>query len=215
MKKNKMNRMNKMNKSDRQVVSESHAKWRKAGICVLLCISMAAASGCGRENKKDNSTAGEETEAAYRNDVSAQDLKTKVAEELGERYWPNMQLGEQELDTLMGIKADYYEEAAAEMPMISTNVDTLIILKAKEGQLQAAEDALKSYRENLVNDTMQYPMNLGKIQASMVRTFGNYVCFVQLGADAIDASEEEEIIKKCQEDNEKALNIIENALKEA
>lgn len=204
----------KKNKSDRQVVSRNNAKWRKAGICVLLCISMAAASGCGRNNK-DNSAAGEGTEAAYRNDVSAQELKAMVAEELGERYWPNMELGKEELDTLMGIKADYYEEAVAEMPMISTNVDTLIILKAKEGQLQAAEDALKAYRETLVNDTMQYPMNLGKIQASMVRTFGNYVCFVQLGGDAIDASEEEEIIKKCQEDNEKALNIIENALKEA
>lgn len=205
----------KKNKSDRKLAGRSNVNWRKAGVCVLLCISMAAASGCGRDNKKDESAAGEETEAAYRNDVSTQELKTMVAEELGERYWPNMQLGEQELDTLTGIKADYYEEAVAEMPMISTNVDTLIILKAKEGQLQAAEDAINAYRENLVNDTMQYPMNLGKIQASMVRTFGNYVCFVQLGGDAIDTSGEEEIIKKCQEDNEKALNIIENALKEA
>ena len=76
------------------------------------------------------------------------------------------------------------------------------------------EDALNAYRDNLVNDTMQYPMNLGKIQASRIETFDNYVCFVQLGADTTDLMEQGDdvVIEKCQEENEKALEAIRIAL---
>ena len=156
----------------------------------------------------------EGTANTYRTDVSTQDLKTAVAEELGENYWPNMPLGEAELEGLIGVKADLYEEAAAEMPMISTNVDMLLIIKAKEGKAQEVTDAVNKYRDAMVSDTMQYPMNLGKIQASMVETYGNYVCFVQLGGDAVDAADqgEEAVIKACKEDNQKALDIIKEAL---
>ena len=61
---------------------------------------------------------------------------------------------------------------------------------------------------------MQYPMNLGKLQASRIQTFGNYVCFVQLGGDnlADEDMTEEESLTKCQEMNELALEIIGNNL---
>lgn len=193
--------------------------WKKAGLCAALCIMMAAAmTGCIKQppaednNQQEGSQAPETT---YRTDVSVESLKAEVAKALGDNYWPNMALGAEEMDGLMGISAELYEEAVAEMPMISTNVDTLIIVKAKQDQVAAAEEAVNAYRDTLVNDTMQYPMNLGKIQASMVKTFGNYVCFVQLGGGAVDESDEEAIIKKCQEANEEALNVIENVLKEA
>ena len=110
--------------------------------------------------------------------------------------------------------ADMYEEFFGEMPMISTNVDTLIVIKAKEGQAEAVEGVLNAYRENLVNDTMQYPMNLGKIQASEVKTIGNFVCFVQLGGDVMDALEQgdEEVIKHCQAQNAIAIEALEGAI---
>ena len=61
---------------------------------------------------------------------------------------------------------------------------------------------------------MQYPMNLGKIQASRIESYDNYVCFVQLGADttaAMDVSEEA-VVDQCLEENERALDAIEKAL---
>jgi len=73
---------------------------------------------------------------------------------------------------------------------------------------------LTAYRDNLVNDTMQYPMNVGKIQASEVKSIGNYVCFVQLGADVMAAMDkgDEEVIKHCQAQNAIAIEALEGAI---
>ena len=139
-----------------------------------------------------------------------QGIKTAITDSLGENYWPDMPLDATMLQDMLGIAPDMYEDYLAEMPMISTNVDTLVIVKAKEGQADAVEEALTAYRDSKVNDTMQYPMNVGKIQASKVEKFGNYVCFVQLGADTMSAAEQgdEAVITQCQEVNEQVLEII-------
>ena len=138
-------------------------------------------------------------------------LKQAVVDALGENnYWPNMPMDASFLEGMYGITADMYDDFMGEMPMISTNVDTLLIVKAKDDKVEAVEEALNAYRDMLVSDTMQYPTNLGKIQASRIQTFGNYVCFVQLGADNLadeDMSQEESLIQ-CQEQNELALEVI-------
>ena len=86
-------------------------------------------------------------------------------------------------------------------------------MKAAEGKLTDVEDALDTYRESMVQDTFQYPINIPKIQASEVRTFGNYVCFVQLGADMDGMEDDDEAaIKACQEMNGRALSVIEKEL---
>lgn len=140
-------------------------------------------------------------------------IRQAVVDALGENYWPQTSIPAEFLEGY-GLTADMYEEFFGEMPMISTNVDTLIVIKAKEDQVEAVEDVLTAYRENLVNDTMQYPMNLGKIQASEVKTIGNYVCFVQLGADVMAALEsgDEAVIEQCQEQNRIAIEALENAI---
>ena len=94
------------------------------------------------------------------------------------------------------------------------HVDTLLIIHAKDGKVEEVENALNAYRDSLVNDTMQYPMNLGKIQASRVERIGDYVCFVQLGADTSSVEEQgdEAVITYCQEQNELALEAIRQTL---
>ncbi len=140
-------------------------------------------------------------------------IRQAVVDAIGENYFPQMQIPAEFLEGF-GLTADMYDEFFGEMPMISTNVDTLIVIKAKEGQVEAVEGVLNAYRENLVNDTMQYPMNLGKIQASEVKTIGNFVCFVQLGGDVMDALEkgDEEVIKHCQAQNAIAIEALEGAI---
>ena len=140
-------------------------------------------------------------------------IRQAVVDAIGENYFPQMQIPAEYLEGF-GLTADMYEEFFGEMPMISTNVDTLIVIKAKEGQVEAVEGVLNAYRENLVNDTMQYPMNLGKIQASEVKTIGNFVCFIQLGGDVMDALEQgdEEVIKHCQAQNAIAIEALEGAI---
>lgn len=156
----------------------------------------------------------EETETKYGVGVTLAEVKTALTDALGEDYWPQAEVPADMLESLCGVTEDMYEEYLAETPMISMNVDTLIIVKAKEDKVADVEAALNAYRETLVNDTLQYPMNVGKIQASRIATFGQYVCFVQLGADTSKELEsgDEAVIEKCQQANEMALEIIENTL---
>lgn len=137
-------------------------------------------------------------------------VRDAVAEALGENYWPNSQITSEMLEGTFGITSDLYEDYMGEMPMISTNVDTLLIIKAKSDKVDEVEEALNAYRDKLVNDTMQYPMNIGKIQASRIERIGDYVCFVQLGADTTHALEsgDEAVITHCQEQNELAIEVI-------
>lgn len=137
-------------------------------------------------------------------------LRNAVAEAIGENYFPQMAIPAEFYDSY-GITSDMYDAIYGEMPMISTNVDTLIIADATEGQLENLEAAMAAYKKTLEEDTMQYPMNLGKIQASQVFTIGEYVCFIQLGGDVMTAMEkgDEEVIKHCQAENAKAVAAIE------
>ena len=136
-------------------------------------------------------------------------IRQAVVDVMGENYWPNTQFSPEYLEGY-GLTSDMYTDFFGEMPMISTNVDTLIVIKASEGQTDAVEEVLNSYRETLVNDTLQYPMNVGKIQASRIEVIGDYVCFVQLGADVSEQMDvsDEEVIRHCQEQNELALEAI-------
>lgn len=140
-----------------------------------------------------------------------EDLKAaavEAAEEGG--YWPDMALEPDMLEMSFGISADMYEDYMAEMPMMSAHVDTLLIIRAKDDKVDAVREALEAYREAKVSDTMQYPMNLGKIQASRVETIGSYVMFVQLGGDTTQAEEkgEEAVVALCQERNDKVIEAV-------
>ena len=106
-----------------------------------------------------------------------------------------------------------YEEAIAEISMMSVHVDTFVAIKAKEGQADAVEQKLTEYREYLLNDTLQYPMNIPKIQASQVVREGDYVFFVQLGHVENDMLDEDELLKKYQESNQLAVDAIQEQFK--
>ncbi len=142
-------------------------------------------------------------------------IRQAVVDTLGENYWPDTQIPPEFLEGY-GLTSDMYADFWGEMPMIGTNVDTIIVIKANEGQIDAVEAVLNSYRETLVNDTMQYPMNLGKIQASRIEVMGDYACFAQLGADTMELMDagDEEVIRHCQEQNEMALEAIERVVQQ-
>lgn len=143
-----------------------------------------------------------------------QAIKTAVTDALGDNYWPDTEIAPDMLEGIFGITSDMYEDYMGEMPMISVNVDTLVVVKPKDGKNDAVEEALESYRQSEIDSTMQYPSNVGKIQASRVEKVGDYVCFVMLGGDISTAEEqgEDAVIKACQEQNELAIEVISKAV---
>jgi len=154
-------------------------------------------------------------DSEYRDDVSTQSLVEAVAADLADEYWADAELSPELLDDWYGISEEMYEEFYGQTPMISANVDSLIIVKASEGHREEVENALDTYREAMVQDTFQYPVNIPKIQASQISTYGNYVCFVQLGG-SMDGTEDDDeaAIAACREMNGRALSVIEGELTE-
>lgn len=203
-------------------------------VCSLLAVSVVLLTACG---KKNNGNTGENTESTTPQTSSqagnntgntlaestepAQEsslmyLRDAVAEALGEDYWPDSVMEPEYVQDLYGLRPDMYEDIFVETPMIGTNVDTLIIVQAKKDRVEDVEKALNTYREGEINNTMQYPMNIGKVQASRIETIDNYVLFIQLGGSSVDAEEEgeEKVMELSREQNEKALEAIRQALEE-
>ena len=141
-------------------------------------------------------------------------LRESVKEELGENYWPEVSLSEEELEAKTGITQDMYIEFLAEEPSLQANIDTMIIVRAKEDYVGEVEQALEEYRSRLIEENRQYPQNYSKASASRMETIENYICFVQLGADtSIVANKgEKEILAYCQEENERAIDVLEKII---
>ncbi|MCM1298609.1 MAG: DUF4358 domain-containing protein [Firmicutes bacterium] len=150
-------------------------------------------------------TKADTSEAEQGGEASEGDTVTKIADAIkaayGDDYLPNMPMDEEMIGTVFGLEADSYTEIFAETPMISAQPDTLLIVKAAEGKGDTVKSALDAYRSRLVNDTMQYPMNLPKINASQVVVNGDYYAFILLGAysDDLDDAPEEEQAKFAEE----------------
>ena len=108
-------------------------------------------------------------------------LDEAMKEAYGENYLPSMQLDDVMLSEVYGINMDNVESFIAEAPMISAHVDTFIAIKAKEGKADEVEAELNAYRDDQINNAMQYPMNEAKVKASQVVRKDDYVFFVMLG----------------------------------
>ena len=179
-------------------------------IWMILLLAVCLLTGCNKDR-----TSLEDTDSGYREDISPKSLVEAVASELSDEYWADAVLEQEILDDWYGISAEMYEEFYGQTPMISANVDALIVVKAKEEHLEDVQNALDTYRESMIQDTLQYPMNIPKIQASQINTFGNYVCFVQLGGSMEGIMDDDEAaIEACRKMDERALSVIEGELKQ-
>ncbi len=189
---------------------------------LILCML----TGCGEnapmdelvENGRKNSTQAVEedipTMVSERKLPALSKLRESVKEELGENYWPEVSLSEEELEAKTGITQDMYIEFLAEEPSLQANIDTMIIVRAKEDYVGTVEQALEEYRSRLIEENKQYPQNYGKASASRMETIENYICFVQLGADTTVVANkgEKEILAYCQEENERAIDVLEKVI---
>lgn len=145
------------------------------------------------------------------------ELHAAVMEQLGEDYVTDLAYDAAYLEEVYGISPDWYDAAIAYGPMMSVHVDNLVAIHATEGNLDHIYNALNTHRDTLINDKRQYPMNLLKVQGSIVEKVDEYVVFSLLGFvdemqfEYVEGKEDEtdaEIIACYQEINE---SIIEKA----
>lgn len=194
---------------------------------LMVVAAIMILCGCGKEGSNERSesqnTENETTEDSVQKDLDRppfervawseemEEIRTNIVEALGEHYWPNMQVSPETLESEYGISSDLYEDYLAETFLVPVNVDTLIVIKAKEGKAKSVEDAMASYRENLVKDGTKDLRNFGKIQASRIERIGDYVCFVQLGGNTTNAEEQgkDAVVTQCLDQNELVIAVIE------
>ena len=125
-------------------------------------------------------------------DVSLTEIVAAVKKAYGDGYLPNMTIDEDVLAEQYGIKKNMYEEVIAEGPMLSFQIDTFIAVKAKDGKAETVKAAMEKYKQYLLDESMQYPMNASKIPATQVYRFGNYVFFSMLVSPQGEEPESEE-----------------------
>ena len=87
-----------------------------------------------------------------------------------------------EMNNLYGIETAWVEEFLSVKAASMTNIDTLLVVKPSEGNMENVVNALNSYNDYLKNDSFQYPINLPKIRAAKVVEQGDYAFFVMLGS---------------------------------
>lgn len=160
------------------------------------------------ESTTEETTTEAPTTAAK--EISLDEIHAAVKEAYGENYIPSAPFDEQGMKELFGVNSDLYDSFIAEGPMISVHVETFVAVKTKEGKGEEVAKHLNDYRESQLNDALQYPMNLPKLEASQVVRHGDYVFFVMLGSPSMEAEEkgEDAALESAKENNQIAIDII-------
>lgn len=199
------------------------------GVASMICMALLAA--CNKEYDNTNYT---EDNQAYINEGNGEedaintlqvgtkykvagpmdDLKDAVVEILGENYWPDTLLSAEELAERTGISENMYDDYMAEYQRAEAGIDMMILINAKEEEIETVEEYLNDYREVLLKIYEQQPQNKAKVFASRIEIIDNYVCYVQLGADisVLEDRGEDEMVAYCQQENERALDVIEKRI---
>lgn len=201
---------------------------KKHSISLLFISTLLIISGCGDNQSiaKNNQAYivdgnGEEIAvntlqagSKYKIVGPMDDLKDAVREILGENYWPDTLLSAEELAERTGISSNMYEDYLAEYQHTEAGIDMMILIKANEGDVENVENFLNQYRDTLLKIYEQQPQNKSKVFASRIEVIDTYICYVQLGADLTSFKEEEndQMIAHCQQENERALDIIEKRI---
>lgn len=187
---------------------------KKKILAVLMAFSLASASIIPAIPLDNASFL---VEAAKKKQPSVKKIRDAIADKYGDDYVPNVSNTASEISQLYGIKASWYSDILAEVPMISTHVDTLIIAKAKNKNARnQIKKQLSKYRQQQIANSAQYPMNMPKIQASRVYVKDNYVFFIMLGfidSNLEETGTEEQLIKAYKAENKKAVDVINSLFK--
>ena len=144
----------------------------------------------------------------------AKELRDAVVAVFGENYPAPMEMPADYLEGMYGISPDMYVSYAGDMPMIMTNVDTLLVIQPKADRFEEVKTILETYLANKTADDslrFEYPFNIGKVSAARVDVIGDCIVFVQLGGDIFGLYEtegDEAVLEACQAANQTAVDAM-------
>ena len=165
-------------------------------------------------NREEDAVNTLQVGSKYKIAGSMDELKDAIIEILGDHYWPDTLLSDEELAERTGISENMYDDFLAEYQRAEAGIDMIILIKAKENEVETVEKYLNEYRDLLLNIYEQQPQNEAKVFASRIEVIDNYVCYIQLGADITSLVKEgkDAMVAYCQQENERALDILEKRI---
>ncbi len=198
-----------------------------SGILTVILLLFTGCTDSGTENKNIDDQAylnegnGEEDAVntlqvgtKYKVVGVMDELRNGVVNMLDGNYWPDALLSEEELAERTGISSNMYDNYLAEYQHTEAGIDMMILIEAKEDEIETVERYLNEYRELLLNIYENQPQNRAKVCASRIEIIDNYACYVQLGADIsrLEPEGEDAMIAYCQQENERALHALEKKI---
>ena len=141
----------------------------------IITCSIMLISGCAEEkneNLSNNNQAYQNEEngdenvvntiqvgSKYRITESMDELKDAVVEILGDNYWPDTLFSAEELAERTGISENMYDDFLAEYQHAEAGIDMMILIKAKDNEVEKVEEYLNEYRNVLMRIYEHQPQN--------------------------------------------------------
>ena len=193
---------------------------KKVSLASLILACGLIATGCGGDDNKEttNDTTGNnveqsQTENAENYDISVTAILDKVKAAFGEDYLPNMPIEEEMVKEIFKLDLGLVEEYVAEMPMIGFHPDKVLIVKAKEGKIDEVVAQLEAAKTEMVENGINYPANLEKVQSTKVVSKGNYAAFFMVGSSNNMSEDPEERLKFAEDEVQKAVTAFNSMFK--
>ena len=142
-----------------------------------------------------------------------QKIHNEIKRAYGQSYWPSMQRQDDQeyLKDVLKLDTAWCDDIIVDVAMISAHADMLVLVDASEGNVENVKKALNDYKEYLINESLQYPMNAPRVRGAVVESVGDYVCFSILGGVLDDDSwitSDEELIEYYQNVSSNAIRVI-------
>ena len=190
---------------------------KKVSLASLILAFGLIATGCGDdkavENKNDsaeNNIEQNQSENKENYDFSVASILDEVKAAYGENYLPNTPIEEEMLKDTFKLDLGLVEEYVAEMPMIGVHPDKVLIVKAKDGKVEDVVAQLEAARTDMIENGLNYPMNLEKVQSAKVVSKGNYAAFLLVGSANNMSDDEEERLKFAEDEVQKAVTAFDS-----
>ncbi len=166
-------------------------------ISMILALTLAAAllagcSGNGGSSSSDGNN-GQSSSSQPVKEVSVDEVLTAIKEAYGDDFLADTEIPAEMMEIEFPVPSDIVKEMKGMMPTIGFHPDRIVVVQAVEGKGADVEAELKKIRENMIQNSMTYPANIAKVNASQVLRNGDTVCFLLAGAvnEDMDASEED------------------------
>lgn len=147
-------------------------------LTLALTVLAMAFTGCGKSGKDV---------IKLKDDYKIGDIVSEISVKFKEKYGDDYQIGSPVDDAFLTdaclLNAEDVSEFSGEYANNMVRNDSVIVIKAAEGKVDAVKTAMETYKQSIIDRYQTYPVggSLERAQASTVMVKGDYVIYICMG----------------------------------